>query len=384
MTPRRIIILVIVLIVVAFLAFAIYTFMRSRSGEGGDTTGNLPDAGDQVIPQQDLDDLADDTDASQSSQRAGSVLAYAANDDGSLTVVQIDGKIVSVGTSTTANLNNVAITDVVGASFSADRKKILVLFGSAGTLKASVFDVTASSWQALPGSYEDVAWAPQSNVVAGVSASAQGGSVVTLTTIAATQSSRTLATLRAQDLRITWQTSDAVIVYDRPSAYSEGAAWTIDTRTQTITPLIRETLGMDLAWNSIENVGIVFRGTVSNRGGALALAGSSGFQQAQFNFVTLPAKCSFLSSQATTSPNYLACGVPADQNRFANAQLPDRYYQKALFTTDRLVVIDLDTQGIVFVGTTLEPVDATNFQVAGGNLYFLNRYDNGLYSVPFQ
>jgi hypothetical protein len=175
-------------------------------------------------------------------------------------------------------------------------------------------------------------------------------------------------------------------VYDPPSAYSVGTAWTINTRTQDITPLIRETLGMDLVWNPVRSSGLVFRGNITNKGGVLEYAGSSGARTAQFNFVTLPAKCSFLytSSTTTSTPNYIGCGVPADQATLASTPMPDRYYQKAAFTNDRLVVIDLDTQGIVFVATTLEPVDATNVQLANGALYFINRYDSGLYAVPFQ
>lgn len=386
MTPRRIIIVAIVAAVVLFLVFAIYVFVRSRGGAGGETDGTLPDAGDQIIPAQDIDEAAEAAPPAEASKRADNVLAYAVNDDGTIAVVQTDGKILRVDGDSSATLNNVALSNVVRASFSADGTKALVLFGTPGAVKASVFDLPTASWLALAGTYEDAAWAPQGYTIATLSASVQG-SVVALVTPTVRPTPQTIATLRAQSLRLEWQTPSSLIIYDRPSAIAQGTAWSLNTQSRVITPLVRATYGMDLAWNTVRNIGIVFRGSPGGRGGSLALAGGTGVRTAQFNFLTLPSKCSFVGVGTSTTAvvsDYLACGVPIDQSRFASAQLPDRYDQKGLFTLDRLVVVDLDSQGIVFVGTPDVAADVQTVRLAGNTLYFINRYDNGLYATPFQ
>jgi hypothetical protein len=310
---------------------------------------------------------------------------------------------LKIGSTTVVSLNNVEISNMVGASFSADGKKALVLFGSAGAVKGSVFDIPTETWQALAGTYDDAAWAPQgSSRLVSVAPGTQGGTVVTLTTFPANAAlkptAQVVATLRAQDMRLAWKGANALVLYDRPTAYGEGTAWSLDLGTKNIVPLIRETLGMDLIWNPVRGNGVVFKSTVTNKGGMLTAVNGAGVQTAQFNFLTLPAKCSFVSpasttgtasaatgvATATSTSNYIACGVPADQDKLTISPLPDRYYQKAFFTSDRLVVIDLNTQGIVFVGTTNEAVDATNLKIANGKLYFLNRYNDGLYAVPYE
>ncbi len=411
MNRRQTLIVIIIIIAVILVGLGIYRLIQSRNGGvGGDTTGTLPNAGDQVIPAGGLDSESVVTTPAQTSKRADSVLAYAAADSGALTVVQLDGKILRIAASSSVSLSGTAISNVTNASFSADGKRVLVIFGTPGSLKASVFDVVTLSWQALPGLYSSAAWAPQGYVIAStLSDTRTGRTTVYLTTLGITPQTRAIASLRAQDLALTWQKPGTLILYDRPSAYGAGTAWTLDTKTNLIVPLIRETTGMDLAWDPLRNQGLVFQSTLVNKGGSLALVSQAGVQQARFNFLTLPAKCSFtpvpvtpvvtVAATTTTSTtkakvvvapatvptkNYVACGVPTNQDQLGDTVLPDAYYQKALFTNDRLVVIDLDTQGVVFVGLTPDPVDATDLKIIDGLLYFTNRYDNALYAVPFQ
>jgi len=393
MNFRRLIVIIVILGAAAIVGFGIYKLASTQtSTPPTDTNGNLPNAGSQVIPQQNVNEAAGSLPPVQTSKRADSVLAYRADADGTATVVQLDGKIIKLtGTSTApVSLSNATISGIADASFSADGKKALVLFGTAGALKASVFDVATLSWTALSGSFDDAAWAPQGYAIAALSLNAVAGKTdLSIITLGATPTIKTQAQqvvgLRARPLRVAWQQPGTVILYDRPTAYGEGTAWTVVIKTKVIAPLVRETLGMDLSWGTTPNLGLLFQGTLAQRGGSLGLIDGVGTAVAQLNFLTLPVKCSFASAAATSSSStssYLACAVPADNQQLASAVLPDAYYQKAFFTSDRLVVIDLTTQGIVFVGTTPNPADAVSLQLTGSNLYFINRYDNGLYMIP--
>lgn len=396
MNRRRLLIVIIIALALLLVAFGLYRLLRSTSAPGDGLFGALPDAGEQTIPAGDFDPEDASVTVTESSRRAEGVLAYSPAADGSVTVVQLDGKILRLTSSATVSLSNTAIADVRGASFSADGKKALVVFGAPGALKASVFDTTALTWQALTGLYDHAMWGPQGYGIVWTAHDAQGRTIISLTTVGATSAAtQTIATIAMTDARIAWQSANTLIAYDAPSAYNEGAAWSINIQTKVVTPLIRETLGLDLAWDPVRNQGLMLESTLANTGGSLALVGSVGLKAAQFNFLTIPAKCSFAAlpiapAGTSTRPgtvqttNYLACGVPINQDQLARANLPDQYYQRAFFTTDRLVVVDLNTRGIIFVGSLPSAMDITDVRLAGTTAYFLSRYDNALYAVLFE
>jgi hypothetical protein len=397
MNRRRLLIIVVIVVAIVLIAVGVYALIRSRTPASPETAGALPSTGGQTIPEGGFNAENTTTSVAQSSKVAESVLAYAPSADGSVVVVQSDGKILRTTSSATVSLSNTAIADVVNASFSPDGKKALVVFGTPGSLKASVFDTGTLSWQALTGLSDQSSWGPQGYNIVWTSHDGAGRTIVLITAIGTkTATTQTVATLPVTDLAVAWQNAGTLIVYDKPSAYAEGSAWTIDIKTKTVVPLVRETQGLDLAWDAIRNQGIALQGTIASTGGSLSLVNSVGLPSAQFNFLTLPEKCSFaalpIAPATTTAPkakttpqttNYLACGVPVNQNQLSDAHLPDDYFQQALFTTDRLVIVDLDTRGIIFVGTLPTAADATKIQLAGTTAYFINRYDGSLYAVPF-
>jgi hypothetical protein len=113
-----------------------------------------------------------------------------------------------------------------------------------------------------------------------------------------------------------------------------------------------------------------------------------------FSFLSFPEKCAFASEplpeelrRATSTPatplvTTLICAVPRDAETLEASILPDTYRKRAVFTVDDFYRINLATGAIQTVSVdSPQPLDATNAAVSGDALYFINRYDQKLYSL---
>ncbi len=69
--------------------------------------------------------------------------------------------------------------------------------------------------------------------------------------------------------------------------------------------------------------------------------------------------------------------------------LPDDYWKKKIYTADSIYTIPLSSEdqrplGIalpLFISSDELTIDADQLEVVGNKLYFINRYDNKLYSL---
>src|SRR5207253_648348 len=77
----------------------------------------------------------------------------------------------------------------------------------------------------------------------------------------------------------------------------------------------------------------------------------------------------------------LYCGVPRDQDTLAYYLLPDAYEQGSVMTVDDIYRVDVTTGHIdpVLKGSP-QAFDVTNVRAVGAKLFFMNRYDQKLYS----
>jgi len=281
------------------------------------------------------------------------------------------------------------------AVFTHDGQKVVVLFGDPAAQQASLFDATAKRWSALPGKILSLAATPNDLRVAYTTETNGKTSIAILNLKDRTPIPSSLFTLSAIDLSLSWPSPNRIILSDRPSALFEGHLLSLSLPSLSLAPIQLDTRGSMALWNPSGENGILFSANTSMRGGSLMLILPTGEAIRSFSFLTLPPKCAFgkisaaealeiknaTSSTADALVDALYCAIPLDQKKFRTARLPDHYLQKSLVTEDGFYRVSLLDGHVKKMFEPANPIDATSLRVASSSLYFINRYDQKLYSL---
>lgn len=393
---KKILIIAIIVIAAAGILYLGYLFSsrQTPSVNSPASGGNIPGAsfggnvaaGGGTLPQASFSPLAIAADMP--------TFDYFVDAGKNITIIQPDGGIVKVTGGQT--LSSSTITNLVRASFSADGKKIFAAFGDSSASQASVFDIEKASWQPLPAGAQNFAWAPSGSALAYFSA----GTLSTIDIKAKNPKPKSLIRLRDEDATLEWPAPDTIFIKDKASAHWQSSLWAFSIKTATLSPMIEDRLGLDTMWSEgSPTLGIALLGNQNGEGGSLSLVDRNGKTLHNFNFLTLPSKCAFaaLPSPAPEAPSSIAsspaapvsgpqllvCAVPRDRRPLDLNPLPDAYQKKSLFTSDDFYSINTadGTVKTLFNDTT-KNFDASNLKIFGQALYFVNRYDQKLYSLP--
>jgi hypothetical protein len=333
------------------------------------------------------------------------VADYFVDEKNMVFIVQTDGKVLSVSGGAQTILSAQEISgDLLRASFSADGKKVLATFGKRDAPQTSVFDVPTKQWVPLSLEVKEPAWSPTGTKIAFLSASGpEFGVLATMDLAQVKPSAQPVSRIYAQDVTLAWPTADGVVFSERSSAYTKSSAWRVDVKSKSVTTLVDALLGASTIWSPDISLGVLFVGNRAYRGGTLSLMDGAGEIKEQLDIITLPEKCVFTQTDvpiaatttATTTPkgakpappmtervHGLFCAVPKDTTEFNLAPEPDGYRQRKFYTDDYFYKIDAKTGTITDISAPSEYVlDGTNLRVFGKNLFFVNRYDNFLYSL---
>lgn len=375
MNRRRLLIIILGLLVIALIGGFIYWYRYGTSS--GDTSGSLPDIGagfNQFQPTTTtLDEAVVPIDG---------LIAYYAYPDNSVIGVRRDGVILRVVGDTPSTLSDTKITNFASASFSADGSQILVLSGQQPRVQVNIFETASASWRVIPGSFRAAAWSPKGNQLAILTPDAKTGKTsIALYNPETGKTVRTIATVGFGDVSISWPASNTIIVQDKATARSVGAAWAIDVPTGKITLAARGKQGFTGLWGPTGKEAIAFQSNpATGRGGSLRMFVDA-IDRGAFAFTTIPDKCTFFSlagSGNSTIPHVI-CGVPSEQEKFLVNTLPDAWYRQAITTSDNLIGINLETREVDMTIAPPLPTDITNVRVVGNQVYYTDRVSGALY-----
>lgn len=431
---RKIILIFSIIIAVVLIVFGGY-YLRSRnespvppttSGSGNlptvqlpRTTGNGNGSGQPSVPVQNLNVSA-----------GTSALAYFVDAKNGVTFVQPDGQILKTGANGNESLSAGVIKNISGASFSFDGKKVLVVMrGSAGD-QASVFDTERKTWQPLPQNASGPVWSPNNYQIAYFSGVSNGSVLSSIDEVSATPKPKVLLPFYQEDMTLNWLSPNQILIADKTSALWSSSLWSFDLVKKIISPIIQDQPGLETVWSSSSApFGLMFSANQNQEGGQLRLIDRTGRSLKQLSFITLPSKCVFYdkpisaptqpfnaatstsfdlaqdkslrtsqsgsASSTTTSTKGVAsaitpktqlmliCAVPRDQQRLNIVPLPDAYQEKALYTSDDFFEINVSDGNVktVFSDST-KNLDASDLKIFNQNLFFINRFDKKVYSVP--
>jgi hypothetical protein len=329
------------------------------------------------------------------------VAAYYPYPDGSVAIIQPSGQVMKINGTDGVLLSSLGISNLSHAAFSFDGKKIVATFGNPLNLQVSVFDLDRKSWEpvfARPSS--PPLWSPNDYRLVFLTNSQEGSAITLIDMQAKTPKTQDLLSLGGEDLVLAWKSKDELFITEKSSAFSSSQLFSYDLKKKTVASVISDWPGLDLAWNTRLQEGVIFQANKNAVGGKMSLIGSDGVVARQFSFVSLPReKCLFgeleasatLQKSSTTSStapspqpaaSVLLCAVPKNTTRFLNAFLPDDYLQKDIMTEDSIVEVGLTTGDVNDLSRSMsEAVDATNLKATAGSVYFINRFNNKLYRL---
>lgn len=211
-------------------------------------------------------------------------------------------------------------------------KNISQLIPSPDKLRAlinlTIFDTTNNTWTTLPAETTSAVWNPNPSADQIVYLKNDGLYFLNLKN----NKSSLFLKLNNQDLQVSWPTTNEIRLSDKPSASGPNNIWSVNVKNKTITKLNDE---------------------------------------ARPNVLTLLGKC--ITADAKTY-----CAVP--QNLPPETVLPDDYLKRKIYTNDDFYAGDK----LLVKGSEDNPVDAVNLLVRDDKLFFINRYDQKLYSLEIR
>lgn len=318
-------------------------------------------------------------------------LNYFIDKTNTVTIVEPDGTIVRVSRGQTTTLSSNKIKDLAGAWFSFDGTKILFLFGERANQQASVFDVATKSWQPFAENIESASWSPDTKQFAYLVRANDLSVLKTLDDADPKAGPQELLKLHGEDMTVNWISPQKILIAERSSALVPTSGFVYDTKQKTANFVFQDVSGAQTAWDASGAFGLLFNGGPGNRGGFLRLINASGNSLRRLTLLTLPEKCVFISAQNAASsslknqdPTHLGCAVPSDVGQLTGRALPDDYVKKALLTKDDFYKIELASGNIVSVfADPQRQIDGDNLKTSNGRVFFVNRYDQKLYTLSF-
>ncbi|MBI2623302.1 MAG: hypothetical protein HYW65_01880 [Candidatus Liptonbacteria bacterium] len=328
------------------------------------------------------------------------VFALAPAPNGGVLVMGIDGAVAAVR-DTAATLSPTPIAELQKALFSAGGVKALALFGDRTAPQAGVFDVASKTWQPFPFSIIDAAWSPNDSRAAYLARQNSGAVVLGVLDLAnAKAKPQELLRARFADITLAWPLPDLIFLQERPSAAVPARAWIFDMKKKMLAPFAEEQRGLAVRWPAPAGASgppgewLAFAAGDAGRGGRLYLVSPQGTIREELTFLTLPQKCASFgggaapkaaSAAPSSAPATLICAVPRDADTLNVSALPDAYWKRALFTEDVFLMINLATGATrTLFDDAARPLDADMLAVSGDTLYFINRYDQKLYSLQIK
>lgn len=262
-------------------------------------------------------------------------------------------------------------SSVLAAKASNDGKKILIKSGDSQALNWKFFDSDGGTWQTLKAGVLSADFSPDGKKIVFFSTSNGRSDLIVKDLSSSRQTETKIISLNQQDFDLRWLAPDYVFLAPKASSLYASEFWKINLKTKKISKVEG---GLYFNWSAV--FGRAVRLAKVNGQMVTDFIDEDFFPLVKFNFKTLPEKC------LITGQSQVFCAVPKDENGFSSRALPDDYLKKNFYTEDSIIYLDLSDRSkskIIYEGKT--PFDAINLLSDGTHLYFINRYDEKLYSI---
>ena len=292
----------------------------------------------------------------------------------------MDGEIFRIsveGTHRRLDAPQIANSDSINSFASSfDGKMVLMTFGDEGGLALLVFDIETTSWLPIDDNVVGAAWHPSQNQIAYLKSDANLLSLnpLSLKVINLTNQKTTeVIKLNIEDVILEWKKADEIYLAPKSSALSSGSVWALNISKKTLRPVINDGLGLMVNWVSDGTHALKF--TRRDGKNNLDFIDSNNVLIAPVALpITIPTKCVFDKA-------IVYCAIP--KNIPGTAILPDDYFKFNLYLEDDFWSWNTETGEVKTIYAPADKIiDAEKISKKNNALFFINRYDKNLYSLP--
>jgi len=295
----------------------------------------------------------------------------ATSTDSKIFYLSQDGKIFQLEGGKSEAVSSEPIGNIKMIKSSLDGKRVLIKFGDFISPKFIIFNTEAKVFELLPENITAAAFSPDAKKIAYLEKNS--GNLMIKDLIGAKPKTVKVLSFNQKDFDLDWILAEKIVLTPKPSAFYRTSSWMIDINKKTLIALGTEVNGLMMKWSADGKAGLQFSSQSEGREGRLNLINEQGAVQAVLDFITLPDKC-FISQPK------IYCAVP--ESIPAKTVLPDDYLKRAVYFKDVFYQIDITQNSLSEILAGTEPtLDATRLNLVDNKLLFINRYDNGLYSL---
>ncbi len=283
--------------------------------------------------------------------------------DGKIFVLKEDGKSEAVTSDPISNLQAI--------KSSSDGKRVIIKSGDFTSPQFIIFNSETKIFELLPENITAATFSPDAKKIAYLEKSS--GNLIIKDLIGTKPKSVKILSFNQKDFDLEWILPEKIILFPKASAFYPASAWSVDTKNKTIASLTTEISGLMIKWSTDGKIGLEFLSQFQGTVRSLNLIDNKGSIQANLDFMTLPDKCLIAEPK-------IYCAIP--QNIPAKTILPDDYLKRAVYFQDSFYQIDITQNSFSeILGGTELTIDAVNLKLINNKLFFVNRYDNKLYSL---
>jgi hypothetical protein len=224
----------------------------------------------------------------------------------------------------------ISFTNILGVEYAKSNKVLIKYLASGATQPAySVLDIQTKELKNLDLNIKSATWSPDGqNIIFYYSDSSIYYQENTTEHQYLGQIDKNLAKKKtlinfraASDIQLSWPTSTAVFITQKPSGYVSQTALLFNPTSKIFKPFV-DGSGLILNWNNSGTYGLLFTTSDGGIAPTLKLINKDALVLGSFPQLTLPEKCVF--SHKTV---ILYCAIPSEFS--STAVWPDDYYQNA-------------------------------------------------------
>ncbi|MBN2197761.1 hypothetical protein JW698_00980 [Candidatus Wolfebacteria bacterium] len=265
------------------------------------------------------------------------------------------------------------IENIQSIKASADGKRMIIKSGDLSYPNFVIFNVEERIFEVLPENITSVDFSPDAESVAYLKINGEKSDLIIKNLINTKQKDINIISIYQKDFNLDWISSSKIVLSPKFSAFNLSSNWIVDISKKTINLWGEEAYGLITKWAQNGEIGLRFSSRLKGREAFLNLINIDGQIRANISFLTLPQKC-FIADPK------IYCAIP--NSIPSKTVLPDDYFKKAFYSIDSFYQIDVNENSLLEIFTETDPaIDAINLNLVGDKLYFINRYDNGIYSL---
>ncbi|MDP2629487.1 MAG: hypothetical protein Q8P45_02170 [Candidatus Harrisonbacteria bacterium] len=292
-------------------------------------------------------------------------------EDGSILFLSQEGLVYQYfpETGEITEFDDINIEGYLSADLSLEENHILIRDNSG---EYFVYSLETREKIRLPIGIRSAVWSGSDLEILFFSEANQGGGGINIFNID-TLRSRVALAFQGYDFLLQSGADGLAYLISRASRFSPGELWQLSSNYTSLSK-VEEKPGLMVAFSPYDSSRLVFSNSSLPKSAELIHISASGVRRS-LDFVTLPSKCAFVED------GDFACAVPSESAK----NYPDEYLQGGAYTNDRLVFIDGRSGQQTTLFSSKEEnsflLDAKELKIVGERLYFINRYDQRLYSI---